>query len=86
MNDTTIIWKYLLRTVDNEHPTVYVFCTSYALRSRDTALNKLLNEIYIVFKPLPESLIKNVAVQFLEWKRKEYMKGNVKVKSLYPLI
>lgn len=87
MTDTTIIWRYLNLFIDDSHPSIYVYCTSYAARSRETAIIKLMGTTKDIFiPPLTEDLIKDVVKQFLEGKRRAYLKGNIKVTPLYPLI
>lgn len=83
MTDTTIIWRYLNRVIMDDHPSIYIYCTSYAIRSRETAFNNIMRLTKNVFTPLPDSLIISTIKQFLEFKRKAYLKGEVRVKPLY---
>jgi hypothetical protein len=83
MQDSVIIWKFLEKEYNNDHPVVYLYVCGN-VRSPITALGKVLPLVNQIFSPaMPEQLIKTVVVAFLDLKKKQYMKGEIRVKSLY---
>ena len=83
MQDSTIIWKFLNREYDNDHPVVYLYACGN-VRSPKTAVDRIMGLTRKIFYPaMTEQLIKTVVIAFLDNKKKLYMKGEIKIKSLY---
>jgi len=84
MTDETLIWNYLTLNVDDKHPSVFVYCTSYAPRSRENALKRVVEPtISVLSPPINKKLIEKVSEVFLQDKRVRYLKGEISVLPLY---
>ena len=83
MQDSTIIWNFLTREYSDEHPVIYLYACGQ-VRSKTTAIQKVMELVKPIFYPaMDEVLLKTVVTAFFEFKRKQYMKGEIKVKPLY---
>jgi len=83
MSDSEIIWKFLIREYNNDHPAIYLYVCG-GNRSIYTALNKILPTVLKIFSPaMSVSLINTTVKGYLEHKKKQYKNGEITVKSLY---
>lgn len=83
MSDSEIIWKFLSREFPNDHPAIYIYVCGKT-RSETTASNKLLEHTKPIFyPPMSEQIIKSTIKGYLNWKKKQYVNGEIKVKSVY---
>lgn len=83
MSDSEIIWKFLHNIYLDDHTAIYLYCCGN-VRSPSTAINKIMEEIRIVFVPMiDEYYVKTIVKAFLDNKKKLFMKGLIKIKPLY---
>lgn len=83
MQDSTIIWNFLVREYTDEHPVVYLYSCGN-VRSPITAVDKVMDLAKKIFYPaMTEHLIKTVIIAYLDYKKKQYLRGEIKVKSIY---
>jgi hypothetical protein len=83
MSDSEIIWKFLEREFLDEHPVIYIYCKGNK-RSSTTAITKISDITNPIFYPaMSDFLIRTVIKGFLENKKKQYIKGLIKIKPLY---
>lgn len=84
MEDSTIICKFLSRSYPDDHQAIYLYCCD-GKRNTQTVINRILPITLKIFSPsLSENYIKSVIEEFLETKKKQYARGEIKVKPLYP--
>ena len=83
MEESDIIWHYLEGTFPNEHHIIYIYCCGQK-QSRINATKKIFEDIFPIFgRAFHNDLLKNVIECFLEFKKKQYKNGEIKVKSIY---
>jgi hypothetical protein len=83
MSDSEIIWKFLIREFQDDHPAIYMYVCGN-IRSPKTAINKILNQTKPIFyPPINEQLITSTIKGFLDRKKIQYINGEIKVKPLY---
>jgi hypothetical protein len=83
MADGELIWRFLDKNYKNDHPAVYLYCVGQKY-SPQTGLSKIYNETEQIFcPPMDKNLLAVEIKAFLEFKRKLYKEGKIKVKSIY---
>jgi hypothetical protein len=83
MEDSNIIWSFLIREFKNDHPAIYLYVCG-GPRSRVTSTNKLIKITKPIFSPpISEEYLKSVVVKYLEMKKKQHMKAEITVKPIY---
>ncbi len=82
MDDSMIIWKFLLREFPDSHQAIYLYCIGRD-RSIKTAIDKIMPISLKIFSPLPKTLIEKTVKAFLEHKKKKFGMGEISVKPLY---
>jgi hypothetical protein len=83
MSDSEIIWKFLVREYTDSHPVIYLY-TSNRPRSSMDSFNKVVDLTTLIFGDVyPPSLIKPVVKRFLEFKKSQYMRGEINIKPIY---
>lgn len=83
ITDSTIIWNFLQKEFKDDHPVIYLYCCGN-LKSPQTAIDKAIKTTMPIFSPpMNVVLIKSVINGFLDMKKNQYKKGEIKVKPLY---
>jgi len=83
MSDSEIIWKFLVKELTDDHPLIYLYTTNRPISSKN-ALNKAIDLTKLIFCDVyPDSLIKPIVGRYLDYKRKEYVRGKLCVKPIY---
>jgi len=83
MSDSEIIWKFLVREYQDDHPLIYIYVCG-KIRSETTSYTKMLEQIKPIFYPsMSEQIIISTIRGFLERKKKQYKNGEIKVKAIY---
>lgn len=82
MEDSTIIWKFLTREYPDDHQVIYLYVCGN-VRSPRTALEKVMNLMKKIFSGISEQYVRSVVKGFLDLKKKQYIRGEIKVKSIY---
>ncbi len=83
MSDSELIWKFLVREYTDSHPVIYLYVSNHP-RSSNDAINKVIELTKTIFWPVyPETLIKPVVKRYLDYKKEQYMRGEISVKSIY---
>lgn len=83
MTDTDIIWKYLTRTIGDNHIAIYSYSRGTA-RSRLVIIDMIFKNLEIIFCPsIGELITRNTIQRYLESKKEAYSKGELKLTSLY---
>lgn len=83
MTDTTIIWKFLILSIPDDHLAIYSYIVGRH-RSANDAINKILLLTEKIFSPPIElSIIKSAIKQYLEYKKKQHKNGEIKIHSIY---
>ncbi len=83
MEESELIWKFLSREYPDNHQVIYLYCCGN-VRSPNTALEKVMVLSKKIFSPsIPEIYLKTVVKAFLDYKRKQYSKGEIIIKPIY---
>lgn len=83
MTDIKIINKFLTNEYHDEHPIIYLY-TCGQKRSQDSAVNKCMGLLKDIFSPPYKiDFLKSMVEEFLEIKKEQYKRGEIKVKPLY---
>ena len=83
MTDSELIWKFLVRNYPDDHQAIYLYCCGQE-RSAHTAIKKIQEFTNVIFGDVIQKELVYVTIKgFLDYKKKEYKKGNVTVKSIY---
>ena len=83
MEDSTIIWKYLTREFPDNHQAIYLYICGRE-RSKVTSMDQIMKSTEKIFcPPLDVIFVKKVISEFLKYKNKQYIKGEIKLKPLY---
>ena len=83
MTDSELIWKFLSREYPDDHVAVYLYVCGHT-RSPNTAMEKVIPLVITIFSPpLSENFVKTVVKAFFDNKKRQYLKGEIKVKSIY---
>ena len=83
MSDSEIIWKFLTREYQDDHVVVYLYCCGN-VRSPKTAIDRVSEFCNQIFCPaIPEWLIKHTIKAYLEHKKKQYQRAEIKIKPIY---
>lgn len=83
MDDSTLIWKFLAREFPDSHQAIYLYCIGN-VRAPQTAINKIMPITLKVFSPpIPKNNIENVVKLFLDYKKKQFGRGEIRVKPIY---
>ncbi len=84
MEISEIIWEYLSREYPDNHQVIYLYCQGNA-RSPNICMEKILPSLETIFYPIvSKPVLKTILKGFLDNKRKEFTKGNIKIISIYP--
>lgn len=83
MTDSELIWKFLVREYTDEHPVIYLYVSNHP-RSSQNAIDKVVSFTKEIFWPVyPDTLIKPVVKRYLDYKKEQYMRGEISVKPIY---
>ena len=83
MQDSNIIWNFIAREYGDDHPIIYLYACGN-VRSPKTATDKAMDLLRKIFYPaMSEHLIKTVLIAYLDFKKKQYLNGEIKIKSIY---
>jgi hypothetical protein len=83
MSDERILYKFLKYELTDEHPAVYLYCVGQK-RSQKTAVDNAVKIVGFLFcPPYTIEFIKTTIVNFLEYKKLEYKKGNIDITPIY---
>jgi hypothetical protein len=83
MSDSIIINKFLIREYQDFHQIIYLYVKG-GVRSEKLVINEIMKLCNQIFLPgINENFIKTTVKEFLDTKKKLYLKGKVKVKSIY---
>lgn len=83
MSDSELIWNFLTREYPDDNIVVYIYCCSNA-RTIKIASDNLFNICKQIFYPaMSEDLINNVIKSYLDNKKVQYHKGEIKIKPIY---
>jgi hypothetical protein len=83
MSDERILYKFLKYELTDEHPAIYLYCVGQK-RSQKTAVDNVVKIVSALFcPPYTVEFIKTTTVNFLEYKKLEYKKGNVIITPIY---
>jgi hypothetical protein len=83
MDDSTIIWKFLIREFPDTHQAIYLYCAGGS-RSIDTAIYRIMPITLKIFAPpISKDFIEKTVKSFLEYKKKQFGRGEIKIRPLY---
>jgi hypothetical protein len=83
MSDKRILYKFLRYELTDEHPAIYLYCIGQK-RSQKTAVDNTVKIVNAIFcPPYTVEFIKQTVIDFLEYKKSEYKKGNIIIKPIY---
>jgi hypothetical protein len=83
MQGSIFIWNFLSREYLDNHPVIYIY-TCGGVRSSVTAISKVMDTSEQIFcPPISKEYLLTVVKGFLEMKKKQYLKGEIKVKPIY---
>jgi len=81
--DSQLIWKYLSHVYLDDHQVIYLYACGN-VRSPKIAVEKAMESVLPIFcPPMKEQLLKVVIKAFLEYKKKQYTNGKIKIKPIY---
>jgi hypothetical protein len=83
MSDSEIIWKFLSREYQDDHVAIYLYCSGN-VRIPKTAIDRVLNFTKQIFCPaMSELLVKYTIIAYLDNKKRQYKRAEIKIKPLY---
>lgn len=83
MSEEEFLWDFCVNTFPNHDPIIYLY-TCGSTRSSENAINKALKISSDVFSPAYSlSYLKEILIIFLDFKKSQYFKGEIKIKTLY---
>lgn len=83
ITDSTIIWNFLQKEFKDDHPVIYLYACGN-VRSPQTAMDKVIKLVIPIFSPpMTEYFVKTIIKGFLDMKREQYKRGEIKIKPLY---
>lgn len=83
MSDSILVWNFLTREFTDDHPVIYLHCCG-SVRSSANAMDKALVITEQIFcPPLELSFVKTIIKSFLEMKKKQYLRAEITIKSIY---
>lgn len=83
MTDSEILWKFLVREYPNNHPIVFLYASNHSRTNKDS-FDKVVGFTKEIFLDVyPESLIKPVVKRYLDYKKQQYMRGDIQIKPIY---
>ena len=83
MEDSTIIWKFLTREYPDNHQVVYLYVCG-TIGAPKISIEHMEQFIKKVFTPIiNDNFIKVIIIAYLDNKRKQYLKGEIKIKPNY---
>jgi len=81
--DSQLIWKYLSRVYPDDHQVIYLYACGN-VRSPSIAVERVIDSVQSIFcPPMKEHLLKIVIKAFLEYKKKQHINGEIKIKPIY---
>ena len=83
MEDSMIIWKFLSREYPDSHQVIYLYVCG-TVRSPKTGIDQIMKLTKKVFGPsMNDHFIKSVIIGYLDYKKKQYLNHEIKVKPIY---
>lgn len=83
MDDSMIIWKFLSREFPDIHPVIFLYCQG-SVRAPQTAIERVSSITLKIFYPaLSKEFIEKTIKMFLEFKKMQFGRGDIKVKPIY---
>ena len=84
MTESEIIWEYLMDSYPNDHQAISVYAKdkTYNLKAH-SSIDSIYKIIYEVFSCKNEINTKTIIKAFLDMKRHQYEKGEIKIFSRY---
>lgn len=83
MEDSVIIWKFLAREYSDSHQVIYLYVCGN-VRSSKTAVDQIMRLTKKVFSPsMGDHYILTVIKGFLDHKKKQYGRGEIRIKPIY---
>lgn len=83
MQDSIFIWNFLTREYPDNHPVIYLYSRE-TLRSPVTAIRNVMEASEQIFcPPITKDYLLTVVKGFLEMKKKQYLRGEIKINPIY---
>jgi len=83
MEGSSIMWKFLTREYPDSHQVIYLYVCGN-VRTPKTGVEQIMKPTKKIFNPmLNDELIKTIIIGFLEYKKRQYLKGEITVKPIY---
>jgi len=83
MQDSILIWKFLSREFPDDHAVIFLYVCGN-VRSPQTSIDQIMKiTIKIFCPPLEEYYVKQIVKSYLDMKKRQYLNGQIKVKSIY---
>jgi DNA-dependent RNA polymerase auxiliary subunit epsilon len=83
MSDEIILYKFLKYELTDDHPAVYLYCVGQK-KSKTTAINNSVKIVSDLFcPPYTIEFIKKIVINFLEYKKMEYLNGEIEITPIY---
>jgi hypothetical protein len=83
MTESELIWKFISKEFPDEHIIIYLYVCGN-VRSPKTSMDKAMIVLEKIFcPPYDKDFIRTLLKGFLDRKKEQYLKGNVKVNPLY---
>ena len=81
--DRELIIKMLNREYKDDHPSVYLYVCGQE-RAQKTAIFHIIKYVRVIFYGcFDDYILKTHIIEFLEYKKDQYKKGEIKVKPVY---
>jgi hypothetical protein len=79
-----LIIKSLNREYKDSNPYLYIYIRG-ATRARQTAINNILKYTDVIFYncQFNENFVKLCIAEYLDYKKEQYIRGEIKIKSFY---
>lgn len=83
MTDSEMIWKYLTRAYPDDHQVIYYYACGNK-QSPAMAIQRVMEGTKQIFcPPITEIFLRTVVKGFLDYKEKQYKRGEIKIKPIY---
>ena len=82
MTESELIWQFLYLNYPNEHQYIYLYLCGN-VNTPKTAIANMVETTCRVFNPIKREFVQMLVKSFLDDKKKQFQKGQIKLVSYY---
>lgn len=83
MSESTIIWKFLSREFPDNHSIIFLHVCGNTQTQHKALMKAIMICLPVFTPPMTEEYVVNVIKEFLDTKKKQYLRGEIKVNPIY---